>query len=175
MRRAAHAQQAEQTLKSFTWSYGAYAAAFCLSALAVFPVINRWQDLPALARRIHAATQHEPFALLNPDETTVAMLDRSLRTRFTRLDVPALAAAAAVQHWFRTQGLEARVLVLLPGHAPGPFTPLLNAVGAARPPGDGVGGRLQRAAIARIVSRYDLPQGRRYALLGPPAELPMPK
>ena len=170
LRRSARAQQKHEALMSFTWSYAAYAAAFCLSALAVFPLIDRWQDLPALARRIHAATLHAPFALLNPDETTVAMLDRGLRTRFTRLDVPAPAAAAAVQHWFRTQGPGARVLVLLPGHAPGPFTPLLHALGAARPPGDGVAGRLQRAAVARIVHRYRLPQGRRYALLGPPAE-----
>jgi 4-amino-4-deoxy-L-arabinose transferase-like glycosyltransferase len=175
LRRAAHAQREAEALRSFTWTYAAYAAAFCLSALAVFPMIDRWQDLPALARRIHAATQHEPFALLNPDETTVAMLDRGLRSRFTRLDVPAPAAAAAVQHWFGTEGPRARILVLLPGHATGPFTPLLHAVGAARAPGDGMAGRLQRAAVARIVHRYHLPQGRRYALLGPPADLPEPR
>ena len=175
LRRAAHAQRKAEVLMSFSWNYAAYAAAFCLSALAVFPLIDRWQDLPALARRIHAATLHEPFALLNPDETTVAMLDRGLRTRFTRLDVPAPAAAAAVKHWFRTQGSGARILVLLPGHAPGPFTPLLYAVGAARAPGDGMAGRLQRTAVARIVHRYHLPQGRRYALLGPPAEPPEPR
>lgn len=175
LRRAARAQREAEALMSVTWNYAAYAAAFCLSALAVFPLIDRWQDLSALARRIHAATLHEPFALLNPDETTVAMLDRGLRTRFTRLDVPAPAAAAAVQHWFRTQGSGARILVLLPGHATGPFTPLLHAVGAARAPGDGMAGRLQRAAVARIVHRYHLPQGRRYALLGPPAEPPEPR
>jgi len=105
----------------------------------------------------------------------VAMLDRGLRTGFTRLDVPVPAAAAAVQHWFRTQGPAARVLVLLPGHATGPFTPLLRALGAARAPGDGVAGGLQRAAVARIMHRYHLPQGRRYALLGPPVEPQEPR
>ncbi|MHB1871658.1 MAG: ArnT family glycosyltransferase [Steroidobacteraceae bacterium] len=165
--RAAHAQARGRTLRSFVWTYAAYAAAFCLTAFAVFPVIDRWQDLPALARRIHARTLHQPFALLNPDETTIAMLDRGLRTRFTRLEAPGPRAAAAVTAWFAAHGPRSRVLVLLPGHAPGPFTPVLRTLGAWHRPGDGEAARLQAAGAAVIVRRYDLPHGRRYALLAP--------
>ncbi len=168
LRRGAQAQQRGEILGSFGWTYGAYAAAFCLSALAVFPMIDRWQNLPALARRIHAQTLHRPLALLNPDETTVAMLDRGLLTHFMRLDVPPRAAALAVIRWFAAHGPRARVLVLLPGHAAGPFTPLLRRMGLWRRPGDGEAGMLQSTGAAVIARRYDLPQGRRYALLAPP-------
>jgi hypothetical protein len=166
--RAAHAQAHGRTLRSVVWTYTAYAAAFCLAALAVFPVIDRWQDLPALARRIQSRTLHQPFALLNPDETTIATLDRGLDTRFTTLEANAPRAAAAVRAWFAAHGPRSRVLVLLPGHAPGPFTPLLQALGAWHRPGDGMAQALQTADAAVIVHRYDLPHGRRYALLAPP-------
>ncbi len=166
--RAAHAQARGRILRSFVWTYAAYAAAFCLTALAVFPVIDRWQDLPALARRIQSRTLHHPFALLNPDETTIAMLDRGLDTRFTALEASAPRAAAAVRAWFTAHGPRSRVLVLLPGHAPGPFTPLLQTLGVWHRPGDGMAQSLQTADAAVIVHRYDLPHGRRYALLAPP-------
>ncbi len=168
LRRAAQAHRRGSIVESFGWSYGAYAAAFCLSALAIFPMIDRWQDLSALARRIHAQTLHQPLALLNPDETTVAVLDRGLRTRFTRLAVPRREDPAVVAGWLARHGPHARVLVLLPGHATGPFTPLLRRLGLWRPPGDGAAGLLQATGVAVIAHRYDLPQGRRYALLAPP-------
>jgi hypothetical protein len=59
------------------------------------------------------------------------------------------------------------VLVLLPGHAAGELTPLLERVHLGRPAGDGVAGKLQTEGRAHIVRRYELPHGRRYALLGP--------
>jgi hypothetical protein len=36
------------------------------------------------------------------------------------------------------------------------------------PAGDGLAGELAAAGSATLVQRYELPQGRRYALLGPP-------
>ncbi len=184
--RAARAEQAGDRQRSLLWTYAAWAAPLCLAALVVLPVIDRWQDLPALARRIHADTAHEALALLDPDETTIAMLDRRLRTRFTILSTagvigrtpgpsPVAAAAGAplgarqlVQGWFRTEGVGARVLVLLPGHAPGPLTAWLARFLPYAPPSDGIAGELTAAGGATVVQRYDLPQGRRYALLGPP-------
>ncbi|MBV8143883.1 MAG: glycosyltransferase family 39 protein [Gammaproteobacteria bacterium] len=170
---AAGAQRAGDLQRSLTWLYSGYTVAVCLMALALFPIFDRWQDLPALARRIHADTAHEPLALLEPDETTIAMLDRGLSTRFTLLgatgDAPANATASGrVAAWFRTQGPTARVLVLLPGHAPGALTDWLARFLPPSPPGDGVAGELIRAGSASLVQRYELPQGRRYALLGPP-------
>jgi 4-amino-4-deoxy-L-arabinose transferase-like glycosyltransferase len=186
--RAARAERSGELLRSVGWIYGGYAAAVCLAALVVLPVIDRWQDLPALARQIHADTAHEPLALLDPDETTIAMLDHGLATRFTVLRSGAAAREAqsigrgsdalrdsssapqVVAGWFHTAGPAARVLVLLPGHAPGAVSDWLGRFLPAAAPGDGSAGALSAAGVAALVQRYELPQGRRYALLGPPAQ-----
>ncbi|HET9106493.1 MAG TPA: glycosyltransferase family 39 protein [Steroidobacteraceae bacterium] len=168
LRRAAGAQSQGRVLRSFQWTFAAYATAFCITALALFPTIDRWQDLPLLARRIRSDTRHESLALLNPDETTVAMLDRRLRTQFTALTTDGGSRRRAVADWFAAHGNRARVLVLLPGHASGELTPLLEWAHLYHPPGDGVAGKLAAEGVAAIVRRYRLPHGRRYALLAPP-------
>src|SRR5215469_1053478 len=130
---AGRAARAGNFSRSAGWLYGGYAAPLCIAALIVLPIIDRWQDLPELARRIHADTAHAPLALLNPDETTIAMLDFRLETPFTILTggdaARGTGAAGAepsaqqlVDGWFETEGHGARVLVLLPGHAPGAVT-----------------------------------------------------
>ena len=168
LRRAAGAQLQRQVLLAFHWTFAAYAAAFCITALAMFPTIDRWQDLPRLARQIRSDTRHESLALLNPDETTIAMLDRRLRTPFTALTTEGGSRRRAVGNWFAAHGSRARVLVLLPGHAAGELTPLLEWAHLYHPPGDGVAGKLAGEGAASIVRRYHLPQGRRYALLAAP-------
>ena len=185
---AARAERAGNFLHSLAWIYGGYALPLCLAALVVLPVIDRWQDLPALARRIHADTAQTPLALLDADETTIAVLDHGLRTRFTLLTsaadrigprspdsartAPASGAAGPAEQrlagWFSTQGPNARVLVLLPGHAPGAVTRWLARFLPSVPAGDGLAGELTATGSATLVRRYELPQGRRYALLGPP-------
>lgn len=186
LRCAAHAQRAGDPLRSLAWTYSAYAAALCLAAAVVLPIIDRWQNLPALAQRIHADTAHQPLALLDPDETTIAVLDRGLRTPFTILSTAASPilppggesagesesglgrAQQLVAGWFRTEGPAARVLVLLPGHASGALTYRLGRFLPGARAGDGLAGELTAAGSAVLVQRYELPQGRRYALLGPP-------
>jgi 4-amino-4-deoxy-L-arabinose transferase len=170
---AARAQRAGAMRQSLGWIYTAYAATFCVAAVAALPIIDRWQDLPALARRIHADTSGHNLALLDPDETTIAMLDRGLKTPFTILTSVATTGSAdtapqLVSDWLTTHGREARVLVLLPGHAPGRLTPWLARFDHGPRNGDGVAGRLIASGTASLVGRYELPQGRRYALLGPP-------
>jgi 4-amino-4-deoxy-L-arabinose transferase-like glycosyltransferase len=179
---AGRAERAGNFSQSLGWLYGGYAAPFCIAALIALPIIDRWQDLPELARRIHADTAHAPLALLNPDETTIAMLDFRLETPFTILTsseaAPGIGAAGAeagmqqlVDGWFETEGPGARVLVLLPGHAAGAVTLRLKRLlpRAARDDGgDGIAGTLIGEGRAVLVQRYELPQGRRYALLGPP-------
>lgn len=165
--RAAQAQRRGGLTRTVVWSYGAYAAALYLTALAVLPVIDRWQDLPELARRIHDDTQSEALALLDPDETTIAMLDHGLNTPFAILTTRGREPARAVGAWLTSHGESARVLVLLPGHTPGRVTQLLARVHPSDAPGDGVAASLAAAGAAGIVRRYELPQGRRYALLGP--------
>jgi hypothetical protein len=182
---AARAGRSDDVQQSVGWIYSGYAAALCVAALVVLPIIDRWQDLPALAQRIHLDTAHERLALLDPDETTIAMLDFRLATPFTILTADGGAAGSAargaatpaheittqelVADWFRSEGPAARVLVLLPGHAPGPVTLWLGRFLPRAPaPGDGVAATLITTGAAALVERYELPQGRRYALLGPP-------
>jgi hypothetical protein len=171
---AARAERAGNVEQSLGWIYSGYAVAFCLAALVALPIIDRWQDLPALARRIHADTAHQRLALLNPDETTIAMLDFRLNTPFTILTTvdtggAEVSAQQTVAGWFKHEGPAARVLVLLPGHAPGAVTQWLGRFLPGAPAeGDGVAGALLASDTATLVQRYELPQGRRYALLGPP-------
>jgi 4-amino-4-deoxy-L-arabinose transferase-like glycosyltransferase len=166
--RAVRAQRRGDLQRALCWAYGAYAAALCVSALVTLPVIDRWQDLPTLARSIHADTARASLALLDPDETTIAMLDRGLNTRFVALTSGARETRDVVHGWFAAHGREARVLVLLPGHAPGKLTRVLARFGAHPAPGDGAAGPLVSSGEATLVKRYELPHGRRYALLAPP-------
>jgi 4-amino-4-deoxy-L-arabinose transferase-like glycosyltransferase len=153
--------------QSLVGVYVAYALAVCLAAPAALPIIDRWQDLPALAARIHTDTAHDALALLDPDETTLAMLDHGLETHFTVL-TGERDPRNAVAGWFAGRGAAARVLVLLPGHAGGALTGLIGKFGPPTIPGDGLAGALMQAGAASLVQRYELPHGRRYALLGPP-------
>jgi len=166
---AARSQYAGDLQQCLGWTYGGYAAGVCLAALAALPIIDRWQDLPALARRIHADTVHDSLALLDPDETTIAMLDRGFATPFVILTDGSAAPHARVRDWLAAQGPAGRVLVLLPGHADGPLTRWLGRFEPRAAPGDGVAGRLIASGEAALIERYELPQGRRYALLGAPA------
>jgi 4-amino-4-deoxy-L-arabinose transferase-like glycosyltransferase len=168
LRRAAAAQRRGRVLQGFQSTYAAYAAAFCITSLVVFPTIDHWQDLPLLAGRIHFDNEHSSLALLNPDETTIAMLDRRWRTSFTILTTDANPPENVVSAWFAAHGNRSRVLVLLPGHAAGELTPLLELARLYHPPDDGIAGQLAAEGLASIVRRYDLPHGRRYALLAPP-------
>lgn len=170
LRRAANAQHRGQLLQGLQWIYAAYAAAFCISALVLFPTIDRWHDLPALAKQIQfdVDTEHAKLALLSPDETTLAMVDRELRTPYAVLTTDPDPPQKAVNDWFATEGSRARVLVLLPGHAPGELTPLLQRAGLDSPPADGVAAGLEAEGVASVERHYQLPHGRRYALLAPP-------
>ncbi len=165
---AVRSQRRGDLQRSLAWTYTGYAAALCVSALAALPVIDRWQDLPGLARRIHADTEHQRLALLNPDETTIAMLDHGLNTAFATLTSDPGRAAPVVVAWFAAQGRNARVLVLLPGHASGELTNWLARIRPSPAQSDGVAGSLVASGAATFLKRYELPQGRRYALLGPP-------
>jgi len=169
LRHAAASQARGELAQSLAGAYIAYAAALAASALVVFPVIDRGQDLGALARQIRADTRGQPLALLNPDETTLAVIDHGFRGAFTVLK---REDPSVVRGWFRARGSDARLLVLLPGHAAGALTRWLERWHSAPAPGDGLAGSLVASRTAALVQRYELPQGRRYALLGPPDPAP---
>ncbi len=175
MHSSARSQERGDLIRSFGWTYASYVAAVCITALVAFPAIDRSHDLHSLARRIRADSEHRDLALLDPDETTIAMMDYRLRTPFTILTLEPVRAEPrdqtaenAVSNWFYTHGSTARVLVLLPGHAPGELTRLLDHIHPSKVPDDGIAGTLQSRGAASVLRLYELPQGRRYALLGPP-------
>lgn len=153
---------------SLLWAYGGYAAALCLTALVALPMIDRWQDLPQLAARIRDDTAQQRLALLDPDETTLAMLDRGAAPAFAVIRSDDADPRPVVAQWFAAHGATARLLLLLPGHAPGPLSRFLAGFRPLSAPGDGVAAALIGRGAAIMIQRYELPQGRRYALLGPP-------
>ena len=153
---------------SLLWAYGGYAAALCLTALVALPMIDRWQDLPQLAARIRDDTAQQRLALLDPDETTLAMLDRGAAPAFAVIRSDDADPRPVVAQWFAAHGATARLLLLLPGHAPGPLSRFLARFRPLSAPGDGVAAALIGRGAAIMIQRYELPQGRRYALLGPP-------
>lgn len=163
------AQRRGEVHQSLVWSYAAYAGALCLSALAAFPAVDRWQDLGLLASDIHRDSHGTALALLDPDETTIAMLDHQLKTPFDILVTSEQDdARRVVANWFQMHDEQARVLVALPGHAPGEFNRFMARIRPSTPPGDGIAGKLATQGVATPVRRYQLPQGRRYEMLGPP-------
>jgi len=162
--RAARALRVADLWRALAWCYSGYAAALVLGFLVIGPVIDRWQDLGGLAQRIHRDTAHAPLALLDPDETTLAFMDHGFDASPMVLRTSG-NAGEVVTHWFSTAGDEARVLVLLPGHAGGDVSRFL---GRNPTHDDGAAGELSSSGAAALVQRYELPQGRRYALLGPP-------
>ena len=153
-------------LRSLAWTYTAYAATLTLSGLAIFPVIDRWQDLPSVARNIHEDARGGALALLDPDETTIAMLDHRFRTQFVELNSQSDGAANVVTGWLRAQGRGAHVLVKLPGRTPGDVKRLLDRIHRTPAPDDGVVPMLVSSGVATVVHRYEIAEGRRYALLG---------
>jgi 4-amino-4-deoxy-L-arabinose transferase-like glycosyltransferase len=162
---AARAARRAELWHALAWCYSAYATTIVLSFLVIGPVVDRWQDLAALARRVRADTAHRPLALLDPDETTLAVMDHGSRAGLTILHDSGDGTHALIARWFRATGQAGRVLVLLPGHAGGEVTGYLGRRGTSD---DGAAGELTSSGTAALVQRYELPQGRRYALLGAP-------
>jgi 4-amino-4-deoxy-L-arabinose transferase-like glycosyltransferase len=169
-RYAARLDRNGDRIRGLMASYAAFAVALTLTGFAVFPSIDRWQDLGWIGERVHFDTVDNDLALLQPDETTMAFLDHPLRTRFVALDDKQKAPEEVVAEWFREHDGRARVLVKLPGRAPGELTTLIERWHRLKRPGDGVAHQLENSGVARIVALYELPHGRRYALLGPANE-----
>jgi 4-amino-4-deoxy-L-arabinose transferase-like glycosyltransferase len=165
---AGKAQRRGDVQRSLVCTYGAYTAMLCLAAAVAFPTVDEWQNLPLVAEAIHRDSRDMSLGLLDPDETTIAILDDDLLTPASILTTQNGNTQTLVTEWIRSHGSRARVLVDLPGHAAGPVTRLIARYVTVKPPGDGIAATLTANGAARILRRYELPQGRRYVLLGPP-------
>jgi 4-amino-4-deoxy-L-arabinose transferase-like glycosyltransferase len=166
-------------LRRGEWSraMAATIAGFLLSLLAtaavVFPAMDRWQDLDRLVRAIDRGAAGRPIALYSPDETTVATLDRVLGARAAHLaratSIPAARALLA--------GADPPVFIIrLKGRGTGAVIERLKSLGVrvrVRPPGETPELHELTTRLPLVVEQiFELPQGRRYALLARPADVP---
>ncbi|HEY6484697.1 MAG TPA: glycosyltransferase family 39 protein [Steroidobacteraceae bacterium] len=159
------ASGAYMLIRALAANYAIYVVSFVLFGLAAFPSIDRWQDLPRVAREIGRDASGHALAVWAPDETTIAMLDHSARIPFSILAPADGSAEAVIDDWFRTHGDGAQVLVRLPGTGRGNLMRVLEDLRGRAQAGDGIAATFVHAHVARITHYYELPQGRRYALL----------
>jgi 4-amino-4-deoxy-L-arabinose transferase-like glycosyltransferase len=143
----------------------AFAITLTFGSAILFPVIDRWQDLSVIARQVERDSAGYDLALLRPDETTIAMLDYPLAGPATIIDTTAVSEPQSARAWFASHPAKGLLLVKLPGHAPGELSPLFNKLSRSAKVDDGMASVLEKADIGHIVARYELPHGRRYALL----------
>jgi len=163
--RSLQSQRQHRLHATLGWLYAAYALAMVVGGSAMIPQIDHWQNLKILAQAIKRDTTGHALALLQPDETTIAILDDQLQTPSITLEGSQQQQLQLVTHWLHSNAAHSLILIDLPGHASGKLTQLLNRFRKQSIPDDGILATLQRQHVARLVARYELPQGRRYALI----------
>jgi 4-amino-4-deoxy-L-arabinose transferase-like glycosyltransferase len=144
-------------------SFVQYASALLIAALCLSPLVDRVQDLPAIAKAIRQDNAGSALAIARPDETTIAMLDYEVGKPVMLLDGSDEELADKVRAWLATD-VTRRVIVKLPGNGAGPLARLIKP--SSRDHDDGLAAQLQRAGAATVLQRYALPHGRRYAVMG---------
>ena len=150
--------------KMMAAAFAAFAIAIMTTAVATFPAIDRWQDLAEVVRAVDRDVGARPLALYAPDETTVAVVDRTLAGERRDISEPGTIEAirAVLAH-----ADSSVFLVLLPGRGDGPVFRRLRSLGIkVRPPAPSPVVRELTTHLGLSVERvYEVPQGRRYALL----------
>jgi 4-amino-4-deoxy-L-arabinose transferase len=146
----------------------AYACLLTLPASQLYRSADGWQDLGALGARLRADLRGAPLLLVAPDETTRAWVDLYVSTTASRVAIPTGAAAAeGLAAQLRHGASPGYALVQLGGRALQPrLVTLGEKLGLHRPaaPLPQAPSWLADAPL-RVVQRYELTNGRRYALL----------
>jgi 4-amino-4-deoxy-L-arabinose transferase-like glycosyltransferase len=145
----------------------AYCALLAAPVSRIYTIVDQWQDLAGIGRELRHDLGGRELILLAADETTRAWVDLYTRTTATLADetadpawIPRLRAQVNAQK-------DARVLAMLPGRN---FSGALAGVAALRPAprppqaGDALIKSLGAAGLV-LVKLYEVPNGRRYALL----------
>lgn len=135
----------------------AYCSVLSGPASQFYAYAERWQDLAALGREMKSDLGAASLALIAPDETTRAWVDLYVRTEVAQTAVPPARFVTGY------------ALVQLEGRAINPRLQALArrfGIGRTRPAELAAPSWLLDAHLS-IVKRYELPNGRRYALLAP--------
>jgi 4-amino-4-deoxy-L-arabinose transferase-like glycosyltransferase len=133
-------------------------------AVAVFPAMDRWQDISSLIRAVSVDVGTRPLALYSPDETLVAVVDRTLAAQRREIARPDTIEASEA---LLAQPEPPVFLVLLRGRGDGPVSRRLRSLGIklrSAPTSPAVNELTTRLGLS-IERIYELPEGRRYALL----------
>jgi hypothetical protein len=157
--------EAQRSPMSVGWVYAMYVTAIASAGLTIFPVFDRVQDLGLVAISVKRDVGVRPLALLNPDETTIAMMDYQLKTPMSLLKDQQKDALVQAKEWFEAHPDDGLLLVKLPGSAPGDMAKLASYIKKNRAPNNGLLAELEQAGVGRLFKLYELPMGRRYALV----------
>jgi 4-amino-4-deoxy-L-arabinose transferase-like glycosyltransferase len=137
------------SLRSLAYLFLAYASLLLGPASQIYDRVDGWQNLASIAHEVEIESSDAPLALYKPDETTRAMIDMFARPNAQLVDDK---SAASVPGRF--------VLYQLPGRGPPRNADIARLVRYKRPPAVVVG-----SPGMTMVKIYELPNGRRYALL----------
>jgi 4-amino-4-deoxy-L-arabinose transferase-like glycosyltransferase len=147
-----------------TWIFVAYLISFMVTGSVLLPAMDRWQDLSAVVQDVERDVGPRRLVLYRPDETTLAIIDR-----FTHGSRTATSANTVddAKRLFDDGGDTEAMLVLLRGHASGALEQRLRSWGIRLPatPSSPELDELATTLGLRAEYVYEVPMGRRYALL----------
>ena len=146
------------------WMFGAFAASLVASVIVIFPTLDRWQDIASVIRRIDSDASTHPLVLFRPDETTLAIVDRVAEKHRDHIQIAASIQEGAA---LLSQPVQPVFLVQLAGKGDGPQFKKLRAWGIKTPHAlpSPVIQELAAGLRLSVQGVYEVPQGRRYALL----------
>jgi 4-amino-4-deoxy-L-arabinose transferase-like glycosyltransferase len=150
--------------------YAAFAVLVTGVGIFMFPIIDSWEDLRRIAYEVRSFSGSNQLALYQPDETTIAMLDyNSSAPPPVNVSADDEKTAQAAIAALLARNADLRVLVQLPGHAPGLVSTTLRRwhlqKRSSHESSDNSALRLSRAVGLKVERVIELPEGRRYALL----------
>jgi 4-amino-4-deoxy-L-arabinose transferase len=161
-RRADVAARNAQILPGLAALLLAYCALLVGPASQAYRQVDKWQNLAAVGHAVEQDSGGRPLILFAPDETTRAMIDMYARSSVVVVQGPVDAAAIETLKTTVNRAPQSLVLTQLLGGNPASAWLSIsqnkkNPVELPWLPESGL----------RILNRYGLPNGRRYALLEP--------
>jgi hypothetical protein len=146
-----------------------YSALLAGPALQIYGHVNAWQNLAAIGNAVQQDSAGRPLILFTPDETTRAFVDMYARASVGLIPAPGTAVSIDRLKIRLGEKPDSLVLGQIPGRAEDPALRDLAVrwgLGRLLPPRHDPNEVPAWAADAHLyrMQRYELPNGRRYAL-----------